>query len=89
MEPSRGRNKGLAPSVSSRAKSAESEGCLYSWHTVGWKLGSDWDLAPQPQQFQGPFLSKAQRHGIPHIEQVEMGHPTPHPRQEVYSAPPD
>lgn len=28
-----------------------------------------------PQQFQSPFLSKAQRHGIPHIEQVERGRP--------------
>lgn len=61
MEPSLERNKGLAPSVSSHAKSAESEGCLYSWRTVGWKLSSHWDLAPhaptipKPLSFQGPY----------------------------------
>lgn len=31
MEPSRGRDKDLAPLVSSHAKSAEPESCLYSW----------------------------------------------------------
>ena len=85
MEPSRGRDKGLAPLASSHAKSAEPESCLDSWLQDGLvaqlRLGHS---PPHPNKIPGPFLSKAQRDSILH---TKWRGATPHLGQEAYSGP--
>lgn len=74
MEPSRGRNKGLAPSVSSHAKSAEPESCLYSW-LQGGLVAHYAPTNPRPRNVAYPIQSK-----------LRGATPTPQPRWELYSA---